>query len=262
MPSDLGGGVRSALSAHGITPDTDRLDQHLLVDGEVLARLVGEAGVGPGDVVLDPGAGPGTIGAALAPQCRSVVAVEADDRFVPLLLAARRANPNLSVIVGDLHNVPLPQPDVVVGSPPFGLMEVLAARLLDLQPRRVVLITGAATAMEALADPTDPAFVRTTLFIQAAFSGRIVGTVAPSAFWPEPRRPCSLLVLDAQPRSELRRFARLVAFRGHVRVRDALATLGRTGALTGSIAQRRLSSLSRADLAALVQVVAETPEPG
>ena len=45
------------LAAHGLRPDTD-LGQHFLLDENLVDLAVREAGVGPGDVVLEVGRRP------------------------------------------------------------------------------------------------------------------------------------------------------------------------------------------------------------
>lgn len=104
---------------------------HFLRDRGVAAELIRHAGAGPGDLVLDLGAGDGAITAPLAAAGARVVAVERDDRLVRLL-ERRFAGDLVTVVHGDLRRVPLPRrPFQVVASIPFAVSAALLHRLLD-----------------------------------------------------------------------------------------------------------------------------------
>lgn len=59
-----------------------RLGQHFLTDPAILGRIVDALDPSEGDVVLEIGAGKGTLTAALAPRVGCVIAIEKDRRLV------------------------------------------------------------------------------------------------------------------------------------------------------------------------------------
>ena len=87
------------------------------------------AGIGPGDVVVDVGAGTGRLTAELARVARHVVAIELD----PGLASALRGRwANVEVVAGDAASVPLPpEPFRVVANLPFARTTDLLHKLLD-----------------------------------------------------------------------------------------------------------------------------------
>lgn len=76
--------IAELLERHGIKP-AQRLGQHFLADGNITRKIVNEAGIGPGDRVVEVGAGTGTLTVALAEAGAHVTAYEIDGRLRPLL---------------------------------------------------------------------------------------------------------------------------------------------------------------------------------
>jgi 16S rRNA (adenine1518-N6/adenine1519-N6)-dimethyltransferase len=78
--------IAGLLERYGLSPHR-KLGQHFLADPNVVRRIVAFAGVGPGDLVVEIGAGTGTLTKALAGAGAKVIAYEVDDRLGPLLAA-------------------------------------------------------------------------------------------------------------------------------------------------------------------------------
>lgn len=119
-------------SSHPRRPAATSSGVHLLSDRRVITELVRAADLGDGDLVIDFGAGPGTITAPLAHTGSRVLAVERDARFADDLRRRFDDRPTVRVVHDDLRTVRLPRRTfAVVASIPFAVSTPLLRRLLS-----------------------------------------------------------------------------------------------------------------------------------
>jgi 23S rRNA (adenine-N6)-dimethyltransferase len=110
-----------------------RLGQNFL-GPELAERLVADADVRAGELVIEIGAGAGAITLALARRAAQVVAVELDPAWAERLGGRLRAagHGDVRVVTADFLTLPLPdRPFRVVASPPFGRTTAILRRLFD-----------------------------------------------------------------------------------------------------------------------------------
>ncbi|ARQ68672.1 ErmE/ErmH/ErmO/ErmR family 23S rRNA (adenine(2058)-N(6))-methyltransferase [Streptomyces marincola] len=96
------------------------LSQNFLHGTAVLGQIVRTAELGPADLVVEPGAGEGTLTRLLARTVRQVIAYELDPALAARLPQRLRPARNVTVVAGDfLHAEPPGAPFAVVGNIPF-----------------------------------------------------------------------------------------------------------------------------------------------
>src|SRR2546430_3920041 len=194
--------LREVLRRHGVRAATS-LGQRFLVDRGVLAAIVDAAELSADDDVLEIGAGPGVLTAALAARVRSVTAVEVDPRMVALLGETLAEHTNVRIVQADALKVGLlalaPRPITrIVANLPYQITTPLLERFLadDRRPALVVVLVQqevarrmAATARSA----RERGYL--SVFTQSFAEPRIVRRVPARAFRPPPRVDSAVVAL-------------------------------------------------------------------
>ncbi len=159
------------------------------LDAEWARRLVADAQIGPGDLVLDIGAGHGVVTAELLAVGARVIAVERHSGRVDAL--RERFGDRVTVVAADAADLRLPRrPYKVVANPPFAVTSALLRRLLQPGTRLISadLVLQAAAAHRWSA-PDAPGARRW----QRTHRARVAATVPSSAFTPPPGVACRVL---------------------------------------------------------------------
>ena len=186
------------------------LGQNFVVDPNTVRRIARLAGVGPGDRVLEVGAGLGSLTLALAETGAAVTAIERDRRLVPLLhevLDEKAPAAPVKVVEADAMHfdwaallVP-PQGWVLVANLPYNVATPLVADFLDYVPAvdRMLVMVQHEVARRLVAHPGNPLYgavsVKVTYWAEAA----LVGTVPSSVFVPRPKVGSALVSLRRRP---------------------------------------------------------------
>ncbi|EIF00115.1 ribosomal RNA small subunit methyltransferase A [Saccharomonospora glauca] len=170
---------------HGLRPNPSGV--HFLVAEDVVRTLVRTCEPGPHELVVDFGAGPGVMTAAVARTGARVLAVERDPEFVATLERRFRHTDRVRVIHGDLRTVALPRKDfLVVSNPPYSTSTALLRRLLG--PRRPSLTRAALTVEWGFARRlvTATSASRELAWWTGRFDVELIRRVRPDCFRPQP----------------------------------------------------------------------------
>ncbi|HEX9235522.1 MAG TPA: 16S rRNA (adenine(1518)-N(6)/adenine(1519)-N(6))-dimethyltransferase RsmA [Actinomycetota bacterium] len=198
--------VRELAARHGIRPKKS-LGQHFLIEPALARRIVQLAGVGPGDHVVEIGAGMGSLTSALAGSGASVVAVELDRALLPALQEVLGTRANVRVELADALRVnwrellPGPGPWAMVANLPYNVAVPVVLRALELEPRidRFLVMVQREVGERLAAGPGDPEYGAVSLRVAYRASAKVVRAVSPSVFWPRPNVESVLVSLVRRP---------------------------------------------------------------
>jgi 16S rRNA (adenine1518-N6/adenine1519-N6)-dimethyltransferase len=193
-------GVRRLLEAHGLRPDTD-LGQHFLLDENLVDLSLRAVEVGPEDVVLEVGAGPGVLTTALARAAKHVHAIEIDRRLEPVLTDALQGHENIDVHWADALKLALeelaPAPTVFVANLPYSIATPIVLesmwRLPDL--RAWCVMVQREVGDRWLAAPASPLYGAPSVVMQLVAEATLRRPVGREVFMPRPRVDSALIAL-------------------------------------------------------------------
>ena len=176
--------------------------------------MVTRAGIGPGDLVVDIGAGDGALTAPLVRAGARVIAIELQPERAAAL-RTRFAGDDVIVVRADATDLRLPRsPFHVVANPPFATSTAVLRRLLSpgsrLVTARMILPAGVA---ERWTDRHAPGAGRWSRDYAASIGPRLPR----HAFRPPPRVVCAELVFERRGNGQARASAASTARRTYTR---------------------------------------------
>jgi 16S rRNA (adenine1518-N6/adenine1519-N6)-dimethyltransferase len=202
-----------------VIPDK-RLGQHFLTDRTILERIVDALDPAPDDVVLEIGAGRGSLTDALLARGLRVIAMEKDRRLAAEVGTgnAERGTERLTIVRGDAlqldwhalletgSTVPRSAFRVprfkIVGNIPYAITSPLIDKALTPPwPERIVFLVQAEVAARLAAAPGSKTYGALSVGVQAVCRVERLFAVRAGAFHPRPRVDSALVRLTplAQP---------------------------------------------------------------
>jgi 16S rRNA (adenine1518-N6/adenine1519-N6)-dimethyltransferase len=164
--------VLDLLDRHGLTPSR-ALGQNFVADANTVRRIAWLAEVGPGDRVIEVGAGLGSLTLALAETGADVTAVEVDRHVLPALRE-------------------------VVANLPYNIATPLVADLLDAVPelKRMLVMVQREVGERLAAHVGDDGYGAVSVKVDYWADARVVGHVPASVFVPRPNVESALVRID------------------------------------------------------------------
>jgi 16S rRNA (adenine1518-N6/adenine1519-N6)-dimethyltransferase len=191
--------LAALLGAHGLEPSR-ALGQNFVIDPNTVRRIARLAEVGPGDHVVEIGAGLGSLTLALADTGAEVTAVEVDRHLLPILEEVV-AGRDVRVVAGDAMALDWSQ--VLAGAPrwtlvanlPYNVATPLVLDLLAQVPaiERMLVMVQLEAGERLAALPGSKAYGIPSVKVALRATARIVGKVGPDVFLPRPRVESALV---------------------------------------------------------------------
>jgi 16S rRNA (adenine1518-N6/adenine1519-N6)-dimethyltransferase len=202
-------GVRRLLEQWDIRPSKG-LGQNFLVDQTALEKIVAAAELTPDDIVLEVGAGLGALTGRLAWNAGHVVAVELDQRLIPVLQSVLVDFDNVALIQGDIlaldpaalicaatsQKPAASMQYKVVANLPYYITSAVLRHLLEagLKPQRMVVTVQREVAERIVAKPGQMSL----LAVSVQFYGRpqLLFRIKPGSFYPSPGVESAVVRID------------------------------------------------------------------
>ncbi len=179
------------------------LGQNFLIDGNILRFLLDTAAVTASDRILEIGPGLGAVTAGLLDRGATVVAIEKDARFLPLLEKHFGHDPRASLIQGDalavvpdlLHHEKITK---VVANLPYtpGTRILVDIATSAMRPARIAVMVQDEVAGRITAEPGSTAFGLLSLWCRVFYEVSYVKRVSPNCFWPRPSIQSAIVSLE------------------------------------------------------------------
>lgn len=201
--------VRRLLEQWDLRPSKG-LGQNFLVNQAALKKIVAAAELTPDDVVLEVGAGLGTLTERLARHAGHVVAVELDQRLLPVLQSVLADFDNITLIQGDVlaldpaalisaASIQHPASNIqykVVANLPYYITSAVLRHLLEanLKPQRMAITVQREVAERIVAKPGQMSL----LAVSVQFYGRprLLFRIKPGSFYPSPEVESAVVGID------------------------------------------------------------------
>lgn len=183
------------------------LGQNFIYDEALLETLAGLSGVTAEDDVLEIGPGAGSMTRYLCRAVHHVLAIELDERLIPLLNAYMSEAGNFTLVQGDVMQLNLPQlteglrkPLSVVANIPYYITTPLINLLLTcgLPLKRMALMVQKEVADKILAAPGDEGWGMLAVRCQYFCEPYLALDVPASCFTPQPKVDSAFVVLPVR----------------------------------------------------------------
>jgi len=198
--------VTELLARHAVTPSR-ALGQNFVVDANTVRRVAAMARVGPGDRVVEIGAGVGCLTLALLETGATVTTIEVDRHLAPVLEEVLGGTAARVVIADARHldwgDVLGGEQGVLVANLPYNVGTPLLADLLDDVPDlvRFVVMVQDEVADRLVAEPRTKAYGALTVKVASWAVARRLAAVPPTVFLPRPRVRSAVVELVRHPES-------------------------------------------------------------
>ena len=185
--------LKDLAGRHGIRP-TKALGQHFLADPNLARRIAELTGAGPGDRLLEIGAGLGSLTVALADRGAEVLAVELDRALLSALQEVVADRGGVRVLAGDA--VRLDWVELLgdgewrmASNLPYNVAVPVVLRLLEEAPsvRDLVVMVQREVGERLAASPDDEAYGAVSAKVAYFADARLLRRIPSSVFWPEPK---------------------------------------------------------------------------
>jgi 16S rRNA (adenine1518-N6/adenine1519-N6)-dimethyltransferase len=192
--------VEKILKEYGLDAEINTLNQHFLIDKELLKRMVDADHVCKEDVVLEIGPGLGMLTELLANKARFMHSIELDKRFRPILDKIAEKHSNLSIVFGNAIKIEWPKFNKLVSAIPYNIAEPLLLKLMEQDKFDSCTLVVSKHFADLLTNDSES---RLSIIAPAFFKVILLEIIPPSSFYPQPKVDSALIVIKPLEKDKL-----------------------------------------------------------
>jgi 16S rRNA (adenine1518-N6/adenine1519-N6)-dimethyltransferase len=188
--------MEALLRKYGFTMNK-RFGQNFLTDENIVRKIVEAAQIKDTDVVLEIGPGIGTMTRALCEQAKTVLAVEIDDKLIPILKETLRDKENCRLIHADILKVDIREELQKIGAASFKVVAnlpyyittpiVMGLLEQDLPLESITVMIQKEVAQRITATPGGKDYGALTVACGYYTESQLAFFVPASVFYPKPK---------------------------------------------------------------------------
>ncbi|MFS8500223.1 MAG: 16S rRNA (adenine(1518)-N(6)/adenine(1519)-N(6))-dimethyltransferase RsmA [Caldicoprobacter sp.] len=201
--------VKELMARYGVSFKKG-LGQNFLIDRNILAKIINAAELDGEDLILEIGAGIGTLTKELAKAAKQVVAIEIDDRLLPILHDVLSGYSNVNLIHGDILKLDIKQvteeyfgdqPFKVVGNLPYYISTPVLMMFLEsgLRYESMVVMVQKEVALRMTAAAGTKDYGMLSIAVQYYTCPEIIAIVSANVFIPPPKVDSAIVLLKRRP---------------------------------------------------------------
>ena len=171
--------------------DTNLLDQHFLIDENIIKLFIDSCDIKDSDIVLEVGPGKGVLTNHLNKLASKLIVVEKDVRLIPFLK-------DYNVVYRDVLYYDIPKVNKIVTSLPYSITEPFLYKLLDVEFDKLIMMCG-----KNFVDNLDDNNTKLSIMTNLYFNYNRICDVKPESFEPKPKVMSSLITMTRKDENKL-----------------------------------------------------------
>ena len=195
--------------------DTNFLDQHFLIDEDIINLIINKSDIKKDDIVLEVGPGKGVLTRRLSPLCKQLLVVEKDIKLISFLAGID----NALVTYKDILDYDIPEVNKIVTSLPYSITEPFLYKLIDVKFDSLTMLCGK-KLYDNIINKT-----KLGVLVSSYYKVEYISDVVPSSFDNPPRvMSCilKLVPLNIRNLNKKEKIIRLLYKYRYMKVKNAL----------------------------------------
>lgn len=182
------------------------LGQNFLVNKNIIEKIISYGELKKTDVILEIGAGVGTLTVELAKYSKKVIAVEIDKRFEKILREILKDFKNIEIIIEDILKIDLSsiieKPFKIFGNLPYYVSGSFLGEYLKKEPHAdlMILMLQKEMAERIMSKPGSKKFSPLSLLLELTYKVEVICSVPSHFFFPAPEVDSLLLKFKFSPK--------------------------------------------------------------